>query len=181
MASLYGMLNNTIKEKIEYYSKLFGIFEKINLRLNKMSSGQRKKIMVIQSLMVDTDLYISDEPTENLDPDNRFIFFNELKKIRDAGKSVFICTHNLREIEPYVDDVVIIEGGKVVFSGLINKKYNLSSIYHEYKETRNLNKFKDQDYTDKITNNPKALKYKKLFNAKKINKDEYLLLINNLK
>ena len=58
-----------------------------------------------------------DEPAANLDPKARGEFFRDLLKLKEAGKTVFISSHILTELDQYVDNVTILDFGKVVYNG----------------------------------------------------------------
>jgi ABC-2 type transport system ATP-binding protein len=103
MASLYDVPKYLVEQRIKYYERIFSLKRRLNINLNSMSSGQKKKIMIIQSLLHDPELIIMDEPTENLDPDTRDIFYRLVNKLKRKGKTIFISTHNLDEIQNFTD------------------------------------------------------------------------------
>jgi ABC-2 type transport system ATP-binding protein len=103
MASLYDVPKKVVLERINYYKRIFGLKKRLHINLNSMSSGQKKKIMIIQSLLHEPQLLIMDEPTENLDPDTRDIFYELVKKLKKTEKTIFISTHNLDEIQNFAD------------------------------------------------------------------------------
>ncbi|ACF07077.1 ABC transporter, ATP-binding protein [Metamycoplasma arthritidis] len=109
------------KEKIEKYLIKYNMtgkeFEKSPY---KMSSGQKKKVMLIQALINDPDLLILDEPAANLDPIARNELFSFLKEQNDLGKTIFISSHILSELEEYVDSFTVMEKGKVIESTTIS-------------------------------------------------------------
>lgn len=83
---------------------------------NSFSSGQKKKILLAQALIHDPKILIMDEPAANLDPKSRIEFFDTLKKLQLQGKSIFISSHILNEIDKYATHATILDGGKIVFS-----------------------------------------------------------------
>lgn len=87
---------------------------------NNFSSGQKKKILLAQALIHNPKILIMDEPAANLDPKARIEFFDSLKKYQEAGKSIFISSHILNEIDKYATHATILDGGKIVFSGSLN-------------------------------------------------------------
>lgn len=133
MASFYDIDKKTIHKQIDYYAKVFNFHEKLNIPLNRLSSGQRKKVLIMQSLIHNPDLIIMDEPTENLDPDTRDIFYKVVHKLVKQNKTIFISTHNLDEIKNYCDYVVIIVNGQIKYSGYHNQKRDLHAIYNKFK------------------------------------------------
>jgi ABC-2 type transport system ATP-binding protein len=101
-----------------------------NLYLNKMSSGQKKKIMIIQAFLHNPDLIIMDEPTENMDPDTRMLFYKMVKNLHKNNKTIFISTHQLEEIKDIANYVVIIKDGNIRYCGSFDKNKNkLMNLY----------------------------------------------------
>jgi ABC-2 type transport system ATP-binding protein len=111
LAEYYNINVDEINQRIDHYAKLFRIDNKLDANLKKLSSGQKKKIMIIQAFIHNPELFIMDEPTENLDPDTREIFYTEIQRLKVAGKTVVISTHNLDEISRYADYIIAIDGG----------------------------------------------------------------------
>ncbi|EPJ17828.1 ABC transporter family protein, partial [Chlamydia psittaci 01DC11] len=66
---------------------------------NNLSSGQKKKILLIQALISEPEILILDEPAANLDPIARKNLFDTLKKLNNEGKTIFISSHILAELE----------------------------------------------------------------------------------
>ncbi|MDR0826146.1 MAG: ABC transporter ATP-binding protein [Mycoplasmataceae bacterium] len=111
--------------------QLFGISDIVDRKLPKMSSGQKKKFLIIQALIHNPDLLIMDEPTENMDPDARLSFYEIVAALKSQGKTLFISTHNLDEIQKYATHVVIIKAGEIKYTGAVDKD-NLFTIYEQY-------------------------------------------------
>ncbi|RXY96797.1 ABC transporter ATP-binding protein [Malacoplasma penetrans] len=116
-----AMLNRLTKEEaVKFVDDILKTFNMENLKKvspNKFSSGQKKKILLAQALSNNPDLLIMDEPTANLDPKSRIEFFDILKKLQLQGKSIFISSHILSELDIYADAITILDGGKIAFSG----------------------------------------------------------------
>jgi ABC-2 type transport system ATP-binding protein len=75
-----------------------------------------------------------DEPTENLDPDTRDIFYAILNKISKQWKStIFVSTHNLDEIRNYINYLVIIVNGEIKEVKDYKKSEDIHKIYNKYK------------------------------------------------
>ncbi|WP_027124061.1 ABC transporter ATP-binding protein [Mycoplasmoides pirum] len=118
--------------KLEAESKINKLLDKMHMtglkneNPEKFSSGQKKKVILIQALLTDPKLLIMDEPTANLDPRARTEFFDLLKELQKEGSSFFVSTHILSEVNNYADSLTILDGGKIVLSGKIEdiqKKY----------------------------------------------------------
>jgi ABC-2 type transport system ATP-binding protein len=69
-----------------------------------------------------------DEPVANLDPKARIEFFELLMKLRKEGKSIFISSHVLSELDRYSDSLTVLDGGQIVYSG--DKNTLMKRFYH---------------------------------------------------
>lgn len=83
-------------------------------KLRTYSKGMRQKISIIQALQHDPDLLIMDEPTEGLDPLMQNELFSILKERSALGRTIFLSSHIISEVERLCDRVAIIRDGKLV-------------------------------------------------------------------
>lgn len=81
--------------------------------IKKLSRGNRQKVGVVQAFMGDSPLLILDEPTTGLDPLMQREFLAVLSDLRAAGRTVFLSSHNLPEVERSCDRVGIIREGRL--------------------------------------------------------------------
>lgn len=128
---LKGFADDKIINDINILCDKFGIGALKRRNPNRFSSGQKQKVMLVKMLIEDNDLIIMDEPTANLDPSSRIVFFEAVKEMNDAGKTVFICSHNLEEIEDKVDFITVLKSGVVTYNGP-KKEETLMSIFKKY-------------------------------------------------
>jgi ABC-2 type transport system ATP-binding protein len=92
-------------------------------KFRQYSSGNKRKIGVIQAFMHRPRLLILDEPTNGLDPLNQQVFDQMVKEVRDDGRTVFLSSHILSEVEQTCNRVGIIrEGGLVRIGGIAELK-----------------------------------------------------------
>lgn len=128
-----GLLNNLpleqIKAKIDKYIKLFDAQKYLNVPLDKLSSGNAKKIMIIQALIADANCFIMDEPTDNLDPETRVLFYKQMKKLQQENKTIFISSHNLLEVGEFADYAIIIANGEIKYAGKFKNSKQLLKLY----------------------------------------------------
>src|SRR5699024_11303056 len=89
------------KQKRDYLINRFELDPK--KKAKGYSKGNRQKVGLIAALSIDSDLYIFDEPTSSLDPLMEAIFQEDVEKIKDAGKSILLSSHNLSEAERLAD------------------------------------------------------------------------------
>ncbi|QKX36887.1 ABC transporter ATP-binding protein [Metamycoplasma hominis] len=129
LALLSGINKTEVKAKIESYLQRFGIIELKNEKPANFSSGQKKKVLLIQALINEPKLLILDEPAANLDPTARFELFSILHELNKKGTTIFISSHVLSEIDKYANSLTLIHGGKILYSG---PKYDsLEKIFYE--------------------------------------------------
>ncbi|HEY3560605.1 MAG TPA: ABC transporter ATP-binding protein [Kribbella sp.] len=108
-AHLYGGVD---RERIELLAKRFEL--DLGIRIGALSRGNRQKIGIVQAFMHEPDLLILDEPTSGLDPLMQREFRTLLRETRDAGRTVFLSSHVLSEVEAVADTVAILRAGRLV-------------------------------------------------------------------
>lgn len=96
---------------------LVGLTEKRDSRVNKLSGGQRRRLDVAVALAGDPKLLFLDEPTTGFDPGARRAAWEVIKGLAGLGKTIFLTSHSMDEVQYLADRVVIIAGGKIVAEG----------------------------------------------------------------
>lgn len=86
----------------------------LSKKISEYSTGNRQKIGLIQAFMHEPDLLILDEPNAGLDPLIQQEFLEMLREVRAAGRTVFLSSHTLSEVERVADRVGIIRHGQLV-------------------------------------------------------------------
>ncbi|ADE19939.1 ABC transporter ATP-binding protein [Mycoplasma crocodyli] len=109
---------------------------------NKLSSGEKKKVLLMQALISDPEILVLDEPAANLDPKIRIQLYEILKKLQKEGKTIFISSHILAELEQYIDSYTVIEKGKVYETKTIEEK-SKSSHYNYYVTSAEIDKVEE--------------------------------------
>lgn len=89
------------------------------------SKGNRQKVALVAAFSADADLYILDEPTSGLDPLMERVFQECVMEAKAAGKSVFLSSHILSEVEKLCDRVGIIREGKIIETGSLQEMRHL--------------------------------------------------------
>ena len=100
---------------------LVGMTGAADRRIGTYSKGMAQRIGLAQAMMNDPDLLFLDEPTDGVDPVARRQIRDVLLALRRAGKTIFINSHLLSELELICDRVAIMLGGRVVSSGTIDE------------------------------------------------------------
>jgi ABC-2 type transport system ATP-binding protein len=99
----------------ERADELYGRFEvDPGRRLGDLSTGNRRKVAIVQAFMHRPDLLILDEPTSGLDPLLQDQFHQLVREERDRGATVFLSSHVLPEVEALADRVGVLRAGRLV-------------------------------------------------------------------
>jgi len=107
-----------------------GVSEQADRRLRTFSKGMLQRIGLAQAMVHDPDLIVLDEPTDGLDPIGRRDIRTVLTGLRDRGKTIFINSHLLGELEMVCDRVAILHGGKVIREGTLDE-LTRHGLYYE--------------------------------------------------
>ncbi len=86
----------------------------LSKKIETLSYGNRKKLSLIQAFLRKAELLVFDEPTNGLDPLVQKNFFKLLHQEKAQGKTIFLSSHNLADVENYCDRVAILKNGILV-------------------------------------------------------------------
>lgn len=127
----------TLKNRINEYSKRLEIYDVLNDLIDSYSHGMRQKIMIVSALIHDPQTWILDEPLTGLDPQSQHIVKELMKEHAQKGKSVLFSTHVLETAERLCDRIGIINKGNLLFCGTMKElqshsdKKSLEDIFLE--------------------------------------------------
>ena len=115
------------KSDWDYINELTERFEAITDRkIGSLSKGNKQKIGLIQAFMHKPDLIILDEPTSGLDPLMKQVFYDLILEIKNSGKTVFISSHDLTEVQKICDRAGFIKDGLLVASENIKNSVDIN-------------------------------------------------------
>ena len=119
--------NMKVAEVIEYFNDFYSDFDKekaiklikdldidINQKLIKMSKGMQEKVQLVLVMSRKAELYILDEPLGGVDPATRDYILDTILNNFNKNASIIISTHLISDIERILDEVIIIDNGKIV-------------------------------------------------------------------
>ncbi|WP_297535721.1 ABC transporter ATP-binding protein [Thermococcus sp.] len=112
-------------------------------RVRELSSGQRQRVSFASALIGDPELLILDEPTSNLDPIGRIEFIGKVLELAKAGKTVFLSSHIVSEIERTCNYVGIIKDGQMIEQGRV----------------KDLTRFESNDYDVVVSDNALLMEF----------------------
>ena len=104
-------------EQVPLVLEMVGLTSRADDKVANYSSGMKQRLGIATALLPDPELIILDEPTNGLDPAGIVEIRNLLRQIGGSGRTVFVSTHLLSEVEAEADRLVMIHDGRLVFSG----------------------------------------------------------------
>ncbi len=93
----------------------------LDRRMRDLSSGNRRKVALLLAFLPDAELLILDEPTNGLDPLMQHEFLRLVDEARQAGRTVFLSSHLLSEVQRAADRVAVLRAGKLVALGTVDE------------------------------------------------------------
>lgn len=114
---LYGMSREETIKRASELIKIFDLNELIDRRVKTYSGGQKRRLEIALGIMHQPEVLFLDEPTTGLDTQNRANLWDQIRKLRDNGTTIFLTTHYLEEADVLADRLAIIDYGKVVAEG----------------------------------------------------------------
>lgn len=116
-ASLFGMAAIKSAQRIPLVLEMVGLTQHARKRVGSYSKGMQQRIGLGCALLPDPELLFLDEPTSALDPIGRKVVRDLLVTLREQGKTIFLNSHLLSELETICDQIAIIKEGRLIFQG----------------------------------------------------------------
>ena len=120
-ARLYGVPAGERRRRVQEMLDLTGLQAWRHDRPSVYSKGMRQRLGLGYALMGDPDLIFLDEPTDGVDPIGRKEMRDIILRLRERGKTVFVNSHVLGELETLCDSVAILSRGRVVRQGMMEE------------------------------------------------------------
>jgi len=114
---IYGKGTKRIDEVLE----LVDLHKEKKKKASALSMGMKQRLGIAMAIFHDPKLLILDEPLNGLDPQGIFEMRKLFQNLNDQGKTIFLSSHILSELEKTATHIGIIEGGKMVFQGTKNQ------------------------------------------------------------
>lgn len=114
---LYAIPRGDRARRVETTLQLTRSEELADRRLHALSRGEVQRVGLARALIHNPEVLILDEPAAGLDPHARVELKELLRLLRERGKTVFLSSHVLADLEEICDELVVIKKGSVIFSG----------------------------------------------------------------
>ncbi len=116
IARIYG-----VKTDVRKYLELLGLWELRDRKFGVLSGGMQRRVGICMALVTDPELLFLDEPTTGLDPQARKEVWDVIKSLKRIGKTVFLTTHYMEEVEVLSDRVSIIIQGRILQTSSVSE------------------------------------------------------------
>ena len=119
-ASRHGLLGADCELRVDFITQRLGLSEYIHLDWNQLSGGYKLRFELAKALVWKPTFLVLDEPLANLDASAQLTILNDLRSLAHSVKhpiAVLITSQHIHEIEFIADHLVVLENGKIIYSG----------------------------------------------------------------
>ena len=116
---LYGMSKDDRRRKIPAMLEVVGIKSRMNYRIRTYSKGMKQRLGIAQAMFHDPQVIFLDEPTDGVDPVGRREIRDLMERLKGEGKTIFLNSHLLGEVEQICDRVAILQRGELARQGTV--------------------------------------------------------------
>ncbi|WP_027342638.1 daunorubicin resistance protein DrrA family ABC transporter ATP-binding protein [Hamadaea tsunoensis] len=116
-ARMYGVGKAEAQRRAAVTLEAFQLTEYADRRCKTYSGGQRRRVDIALGIIHQPKVVFLDEPTTGLDPQSRAHMWDEVRRLREEGMTVFITTHYLEEADALCDRIAIMDHGQIVAEG----------------------------------------------------------------
>lgn len=121
MGRLYRLSRHDAQERAHELLKQFDLLEAGSRTVKTYSGGMRRRLDLAMSLIASPPIIFLDEPTTGLDPRSRLTMWELVKGLAKSGTTILLTTQYMEEADHLADNIVVIDGGKVIAEGTPDK------------------------------------------------------------
>ncbi len=116
-AKLHGIPGGEIPAKIDEVLSFTELQAKRDSKVDELSGGMKRRLVVAKAMMHSPEVLILDEPTTGLDPQSRRMVWDKIWSLRDSGITIILTTHYMDEADALCDRIGIIDQGRIIALG----------------------------------------------------------------
>lgn len=120
LAKLKGMSTTDATRELKQWFVKFGIQAWWNKKVEELSKGMAQKVQFITTVLHKPDLLILDEPFSGFDPVNVQLIRDEMLKLKAAGTTIVLSTHNMESVEELCDNIALINKSNLIITGEVD-------------------------------------------------------------
>lgn len=125
---LFNLSGTERQRRVEQLVKMVGLQNARHRQLREYSKGMTRRVGLAQALINDPDLILLDEPTTGLDPIGTREMKDLILKLRDQGKTVLLCSHQLADVQDVCDRVAILHQGELKELGRVSDLLKVQDV-----------------------------------------------------
>ena len=130
-AEMYEVEN--IPAQVERYLQMLGLWERRFEPVGTFSKGMRQKLAIARALLHEPKVLFLDEPTSGLDPEAARLVRQFIAELKEAGRTIVLCTHNLDEADRLCDRIAVFKGTLLALdtpTALRRKLFGRTVVFH---------------------------------------------------
>jgi lipooligosaccharide transport system ATP-binding protein len=113
----YDLPRKVVLQRTDELLDFVQLSDKVNARVEQLSGGMKRRLLIARALINDPEIVVLDEPTTGLDPQARHLVWDRLRALTAEGKTLVLTTHYMEEAARLCDRLVIMEGGGIIAQG----------------------------------------------------------------
>jgi len=117
-ADFFDLPRGETMKRIEKLLEFMELKAKKNNKINELSTGMKRRVLLARALINQPKLIIADEPTTGLDPQARHLVWQRLRELKSQGTTMILTTQYMEEAEQLCDRLVIMHQGKILKEGV---------------------------------------------------------------
>lgn len=103
--------------RVDELLKFSQLAERADSRIEELSGGMQRRLLIARALVNDPDLVVLDEPTTGLDPQARHFVWERLRRLKRYGKTLLLTTHYMEEAAQLCDHLIVVDHGRIIAEG----------------------------------------------------------------
>ncbi len=113
----FDLPKKLVLQRAEELLDFVQLTEKSEAKVEQLSGGMKRRLLIARALINDPEIVVLDEPTTGLDPQARHLVWDRLRELTREGKTLVLTTHYMEEAAQLCDRLVIMEGGEIIAAG----------------------------------------------------------------
>jgi ABC-2 type transport system ATP-binding protein len=122
-----------IEEQVERYLRMLGLWDRREEAAGTFSKGMRQKLAIARALLHEPKVLFLDEPTSGLDPEAARLVRDFISGLKEQGRTIFLCTHNLAEADQLCNRIAVFNTRLLALdtpAALRRQLYGRSIVFH---------------------------------------------------
>lgn len=116
-ARYFDIPADVAKERAGRLLRMMQLEEKRTAKVDELSGGMKRRLVLARSLMNEPDLLLLDEPTTGLDPQARHLMWQRVRELKAEGVTILLTTHYMEEASTLCDRVILMDHGTILLEG----------------------------------------------------------------